>query len=88
MQEEFDYIADNIGKNWRQLARRLGVTDAQVDAIQEGHCRDLREQAYQSLLMWVKNNPEKANKDFLVHSLRSCRLNLIADEIMIKIHGK
>ena len=84
MYEEFDFIADHVGKNWRNLARRLGVSDSQIDSIQEAHPRDLREQAYSALKAWVAKNP-KANKDVLIQTLRSCKLNMIADELMVKI---
>ena len=85
MHDEFDYIADHVGKNWRLLARKLGVSDAQIDNIQEAHSRDLREQAYSALKAWVAKNPGRANKDVLIQTLRACKLNLIADDLMMKI---
>ncbi|KAB1251558.1 FAS-associated death domain protein [Camelus dromedarius] len=31
----FDIICDNVGKDWRRLARQLKVSDAKIDAIEE-----------------------------------------------------
>uniref|UniRef100_A0A452TMF7 Death domain-containing protein n=1 Tax=Ursus maritimus TaxID=29073 RepID=A0A452TMF7_URSMA len=40
----FDIICDNVGKDWRRLARHLKVTDAKIDAIEEKYPRNLTEQ--------------------------------------------
>ncbi|XP_060014269.1 FAS-associated death domain protein isoform X1 [Lagenorhynchus albirostris] len=40
----FDIICDNVGKDWRKLARHLGVSDAKIEAIEEKYPRNLAEQ--------------------------------------------
>ncbi|XP_047630994.1 FAS-associated death domain protein isoform X2 [Phacochoerus africanus] len=40
----FDIICDNVGKDWRRLARQLKVSDAKIDAIEEKYPRNLTEQ--------------------------------------------
>ncbi|XP_036717427.1 FAS-associated death domain protein isoform X7 [Balaenoptera musculus] len=41
----FDIICDNVGKDWRKLARHLRVSDAKIEAIEEKYPRNLAEQA-------------------------------------------
>uniref|UniRef100_A0A8C0CLD3 Fas associated via death domain n=1 Tax=Balaenoptera musculus TaxID=9771 RepID=A0A8C0CLD3_BALMU len=40
----FDIICDNVGKDWRKLARHLRVSDAKIEAIEEKYPRNLAEQ--------------------------------------------
>nr|XP_060158793.1 FAS-associated death domain protein isoform X2 [Globicephala melas] len=44
LQAAFDIICDNVGKDWRKLARHLGVSDAKIEAIEEKYPRNLAEQ--------------------------------------------
>ncbi|NP_001026967.1 FAS-associated death domain protein [Sus scrofa] len=75
----FDIICDNVGKDWRRLARQLKVSDAKIDAIEEKYPRNLTEQVRESLRVWKNSRREDAAVSHLVDALRACRLNLVAD---------
>uniref|UniRef100_A0A9W3ESH1 FAS-associated death domain protein n=1 Tax=Camelus bactrianus TaxID=9837 RepID=A0A9W3ESH1_CAMBA len=75
----FDIICDNVGKDWRRLARQLKVSDAKIDAIEEKYPRNLAEQVRESLRVWRNSRKEDAAVSHLVGALRACRLNLVAD---------
>lgn len=77
----FDIICDNVGKDWKRLARRLKVSDAKIDAIEEKYPRNLTEQLRESLRVWRNANREDAAVAHLVGALRACRMNLVADLI-------
>ena len=78
----FDIICDNVGKDWRRLARHLKVTDAKIDAIEEKYPRNLTEQVRESLRVWKNTKREDATVSHLVRALRACQLNLVADLIV------
>ncbi|XP_006893442.1 PREDICTED: protein FADD [Elephantulus edwardii] len=75
----FDIICDNVGKDWKRLARQLRISDAKIDAIEERYPRNLTEQVRESLRTWKTAQRENATVAQLVASLRACRLNLVAD---------
>ncbi|XP_007947458.1 FAS-associated death domain protein [Orycteropus afer afer] len=75
----FDIICDNVGKEWRRLARQLKISDARIDAIEERYPRNLTEQVRESLRTWKAARREAATVPQLVAALRACKLNLVAD---------
>ncbi|XP_014651227.1 PREDICTED: FAS-associated death domain protein [Ceratotherium simum simum] len=81
LQAAFDLICDNVGKDWKRLARQLKVSDAKIDAIEERYPRNLTEQVRESLRVWKNTNRGDAAVSHLVGALRACRLNLVADYI-------
>ncbi|XP_058924181.2 FAS-associated death domain protein isoform X2 [Kogia breviceps] len=81
LQAAFDIICDNVGKDWRKLARHLSVSDAKIEAIEEKYPRNLAEQVRESLRVWRSSRREEAAVCYLVRALRACRLNLVADLI-------
>ncbi|XP_076971538.1 FAS-associated death domain protein [Tamandua tetradactyla] len=78
----FHIICDNVGKDWRRLARQLKVSDIRIEAISEKHPRNLTEQVWESLRVWESLHREDATVAHLVGALRACKLNLVADLIM------
>ncbi|KAM9221617.1 FAS-associated death domain protein isoform 3-T3 [Dugong dugon] len=46
----FDVICDNVGKDWRRLARQLKISDSKIDAIEERYPRNLTEQIFAATL--------------------------------------
>ncbi|XP_054774197.2 FAS-associated death domain protein-like [Lytechinus pictus] len=76
---EFDVIVENIGRDWRQLARRLGLTEVDIECITENHSRNLREQSRQALWMWKNKHRREATRQALIATLRKCKMNYIAD---------
>ncbi|XP_008058248.1 FAS-associated death domain protein [Carlito syrichta] len=79
LQAAFDVICDNVGRDWRRLARQLRVSDAKIDAIEDRHPRNLTERVRESLRTWKDTEKEQATVAHLVEALRACRMNLVAD---------
>ncbi|KAL2805727.1 FAS-associated death domain protein [Daubentonia madagascariensis] len=75
----FDIICDNVGKDWRRLARQLKVSDTKIDGIEERYPRNLTERVRESLRIWKNTEKEDATVARLVGVLRACRMNLVAD---------
>ncbi|XP_006004488.1 receptor-interacting serine/threonine-protein kinase 1 isoform X2 [Latimeria chalumnae] len=51
--EHLDLLQDNIAKQWKWLARKLGLTQGDIDEIDHDYDRDgLREKMYQMLQKW------------------------------------
>ncbi|XP_006861104.1 PREDICTED: uncharacterized protein LOC102840059 [Chrysochloris asiatica] len=75
----FDIICDNVGKDWKRLARHLQLSDAKIEAIVERHPRHLTEQVREVLRTWKAARREHATVAQLVVALRACCLNLVAD---------
>ena len=74
-ERDFEIIVDNMSaRSWRPLARHLGITDAELDAIVARHPADLREQVHQTLRLW--GGREAASREGLLGALRDCRMNL------------
>uniref|UniRef100_A0A8B9YF23 Fas associated via death domain n=1 Tax=Bos mutus grunniens TaxID=30521 RepID=A0A8B9YF23_BOSMU len=62
-----EIICDNVGKDWRRLARHLGVSDVKIEAIEEKYPGT-----------WRSSTRENAAVSCLVGALR---LNVVADLI-------
>ncbi|XP_005384295.1 PREDICTED: FAS-associated death domain protein [Chinchilla lanigera] len=75
----FDVICDNVGRDWRRLARHLNVSDTKIDAIEERYPRNLPERVRESLRIWKTLEKENATVAHLVQVLRDCKMNLVAD---------
>merc|ERR1711994_886783 len=81
LSEEMTYISQNIGRDWRALARQLTIKDADIQQIEEANARNLKEQSYNTMRLWQSIEKEYATRDVLVKALRRCQLNLLADNI-------
>ncbi|XP_037306252.2 FAS-associated death domain protein-like [Pungitius pungitius] len=79
-----DVIAENLGKPWRRLGRRLGLTDVKLDSVSARHT-DLEETAREMLKEWRKSRGAEARASDLVEALRRCDLNLTADKVVDKL---
>ena len=52
-EEHLNLLRDNIGSNWKRCARRLGLTNVEVEAVDHDYCRDgLHEKVHQMLERW------------------------------------
>ncbi|KAM8894596.1 FAS-associated death domain protein [Spinachia spinachia] len=75
-----DVIAKNLGRPWRKLGRKLGLTDVKLESVSRRHT-DLEETAREMLKEWRKSRGAEARASALVEALRLCDLNLTADKV-------
>ncbi|XP_054998070.1 FAS-associated death domain protein [Sorex araneus] len=75
----FDIVCTHVGRDWRRLARRLQVSDARINAIEERFPRNLPEQVREMLRVWKDARKGTATVAQLVAALRTCQMNLVAD---------
>ncbi|CAO2584054.1 FAS-associated death domain protein [Lemmus lemmus] len=81
LQVAFDIVCDNVGRDWKRLARMLKLSEVKIDGIEERYPRSLSEQVRETLRVWKIVEREKATVSELVNALRMCRLNLVADMV-------
>ena len=77
----FDIVIRSIGKNWRHLARALGLTSVDIEAIETKYPRQLREQSRECLDQWVDMNYGRVRQQDLVAALKKCELNMMAHNV-------
>ncbi|XP_006977390.1 FAS-associated death domain protein [Peromyscus maniculatus bairdii] len=75
----FDIVCDNVGRDWKRLARQLKLSEAKIDGVEERYPRSLSDQVRETLRVWKIAEREQATVAGLVKALRGCRLNLVAD---------
>ena len=46
-------VAGEVGREWKMLARYLGLDEITIESIHQAHFGDLHEASLQSLLKWV-----------------------------------
>lgn len=74
-----DILVEQLGRKWLQFARKLGISDGKLDSIEEKHPRNLEEKVREVIKEWKKLRKEQAKVDELIKTLRTCKLNLMAD---------
>ena len=78
---EFDLISTEIGRDWRRMVRKLGVSDSDIDTVAEHYPRDVREQIRHLLVLWQKRiGPDASRKD-IIDALRKCQRNTLATKL-------
>ncbi|XP_064614714.1 FAS-associated death domain protein-like [Liolophura sinensis] len=82
LRREVEFIVKNIGRDWRQFVRALGVCEADIDYVSEQYPRDLREKVRQTLIMWQAQNPEIASKEALITGLKLCERNDMVHQML------
>ena len=79
---EINYLADNLGKNWRQFIRQLpGITEADIDSAMDHNPRDLQERIRSCLKIWLSRRPATASRATLVKACQACEMNLHAEAL-------
>ncbi|CAH1251250.1 Hypp9018 [Branchiostoma lanceolatum] len=58
LQEVFGYVSQKLPmRSWKPLARKLGLSDTDIEVIEHDFPHDAREQKYQMLLLWNECRP-------------------------------
>lgn len=76
-----EVIAENLGKAWRKLGRKLGLTEVKLESISKRHPTDLEETVLELLKEWRKSRGAEARTEELIRALRACQHNLTADKV-------
>ncbi|XP_041488526.1 receptor-interacting serine/threonine-protein kinase 1 isoform X1 [Microtus oregoni] len=73
-------VRENLGRQWKNCARKLGFTDSQIDEIDHDYERDgLKEKVYQMLQKWLmREGTRGATVGKLAWALHQCcRIDLL-----------
>ncbi|XP_020796306.1 protein FADD [Boleophthalmus pectinirostris] len=76
-----EVLSEHLGRWWRKLGRKLGMSEVKLDSISRKHPTDLEETARELLQQWRKSRGEQATAEVLIQALRDCDLNLTADTV-------
>ncbi|KFP04338.1 Protein FADD, partial [Calypte anna] len=80
-EKPIEVICDNVGKEWRRVVRKLGLSEVKIQRIVAANPFDLHEQLLQALVEWQKWKGRDAKANDLIKALRVCHLNLAADRV-------
>ncbi|XP_064636915.1 FAS-associated death domain protein-like [Lineus longissimus] len=77
----FEFLKEQLGRKWRELARAQGLSQVDIHSIEDANPRDLKEQSYQALLLWQKKQKTNATIPNLEKDLRKRQFNQMANDI-------
>ncbi|XP_078585960.1 uncharacterized protein LOC144867765 [Branchiostoma floridae x Branchiostoma japonicum] len=80
MKPYFNFIADKMPADWKQLATNLDLPFAQVLAVNDRH-RDCWMCCHQVMEMWRSNNGAQATVDDLIKAVRDTGKQDVAEEL-------
>ena len=80
-------ISRQVGNNWRMVARRLGVTDTEIDEIDNDYHK-LRERSYYAFCIWLdkRGGFERANPNEIKDALLSFDFKKIAEDFFENVN--
>ena len=67
-------LAAEVGKDWKMLARHLGLSEPDIEQIQHANMGDLHEASYKAIVHWQKNQGPKATVASLRRALTEMKL--------------
>nr|KAF6507666.1 receptor interacting serine/threonine kinase 1 [Rousettus aegyptiacus] len=72
--KHLDPVRENLGRSWKRCARKLGISESQIDEIDHDYERDgLKEKVYQMLQKWLMREGNKgATVGKLAYALYQC----------------
>ncbi|XP_033219137.1 uncharacterized protein LOC117174232 isoform X2 [Belonocnema kinseyi] len=79
-------ISERIGNRWRDMARNLDIREYDIDAIDAKYERDLKEKAYQALIVAQAESDPRRWKSNLMRALVEARRKDLADWIDENYH--
>ncbi|NWT13294.1 RIPK1 kinase, partial [Vireo altiloquus] len=86
-EKHLNLVRENLAKQWKHCARKLGFSNPEIDEIDHDYERDgLKEKVYQMLLKWVMREGSKgATVGKLAKALFGCqRLDLLTSLMQIQ----
>ncbi|XP_068174077.1 FAS-associated death domain protein [Antennarius striatus] len=76
-----EVVSQNLGRQWRKLGRKLGLSEPKLESVSQRHPTDLEETAVELLKEWRRLRGAQAQTDELLGALRACEYNLTADKV-------
>ncbi|XP_044126475.1 LOW QUALITY PROTEIN: FAS-associated death domain protein [Bufo gargarizans] len=81
LDDAFDFVCDNVGRDWKNLIRILGVAEPTIDQIVYANPYNMREQLMQCLNKWREKKKDGATVSALILALENCRMRLVSERL-------
>ena len=70
-----DELSKHIGGDWKKLARKLGLSKTDIDAVYYDNLSSLEEQIFQFFDKWKQKTGMNATEKLLIDGLKAAKLN-------------
>lgn len=77
-----------VGKEWKDVGRCLGMSDAELDHIEEDNSKNVEEAIYQMLLCWKKKNGANATYAYLKDALVRSKVQMFPEDSLSRSSDK
>lgn len=75
-------LAENIGRNWKDLARALGFREAVIEAIEMEKGGNVKECCIAVIVRWIRREGRNATVENFADALINIKLKSLADILM------